>query len=192
MANVRSGHLVIGVGLAVMGYAVLIIALAEQAERGMVSAASNAPSAQAPAVVVPPPEPAPSAAASVAAAPAASKAVAGDDSPEALEGHLFKFSPGGAVMAREEVQRLLAFGKLVARRPAVKVAIEGFGDLPGSEPLMVGIGKHRAKVGQTLLAKAGVSEDRVSVTFADMAGDTRLARSIRITTMPPFTEGDRP
>ncbi|HEX9295128.1 MAG TPA: hypothetical protein VF881_04820 [Polyangiaceae bacterium] len=188
MANVRSGHLVIGVGLAVMGYAVLIIALAEQAERGITSSTAAAAHPSPMPAAAPIPEPA-----SVAPStppPAASKAAGADEASDAPE-HLFKFSPGGAVMAREEVQRLLAFGKLVARRPGMKVAIEGFGDLPGSEPLMTGIGKHRAKVGQTLLVKAGVSDDRVSVMFADMGSDPRLARTIRITTTPPF-DGEKP
>ena len=95
-------------------------------------------------------------------------------------------------MARDEVQRLLALGKVIAHRPNVKVSIEGFGDLPGSESLMVGIAKHRAKVAQTLLAKAGVPEDRVSLAFVDMGSDARLARSIRITTTPPLSEIEKP
>jgi outer membrane protein OmpA-like peptidoglycan-associated protein len=95
-------------------------------------------------------------------------------------------------MAHEEVLRLLALGKVLARRPAAKVSIEGFGDLPGSEPLMVGIAKHRAKTAQILLAKAGVSEDRVTVAFSDMGSDQRLARSIRVSTTPPLSEVEKP
>jgi outer membrane protein OmpA-like peptidoglycan-associated protein len=95
-------------------------------------------------------------------------------------------------MSREEVQRLIALGKVLARRPVAKVSIEGFGDRPGSEPLTVGIAKHRAKVAQTLLAKAGVTEDRVTLAFVDMGQDPRLAQMIRITTLPPLSEIEKP
>ena len=95
-------------------------------------------------------------------------------------------------MSREEVLKMLALGKALARHPAAKVSIEGFGDLGGTDPLMVGIAKHRAKVGQTLLGKAGVTEDRVTLTFSDMGSDTRLARSIRVTTTPPLSEVEKP
>jgi len=95
-------------------------------------------------------------------------------------------------MSREEVLKMLALGKALARHPAAKVSIEGFGDLGGTDPLMVGIAKHRAKVGQTLLGKAGVTEDRVTLTFSDMGSDARLARSIRVTSTPPISEVEKP
>jgi outer membrane protein OmpA-like peptidoglycan-associated protein len=138
---------------------------------------------------VPAPTPAPTPAASASAAPAAA---AVDPSGDTGEARLFKFSAGGAAMAHEEVMRLLALGKVLARKPAAKVSIEGFGDRPGTEPLMVGIGKHRAKVAQTLLAKAGVAEDRVTLAFVDMGQDPKLAQMIRITTLPPLSEIDKP
>jgi outer membrane protein OmpA-like peptidoglycan-associated protein len=199
---VRSGHLVFGVGLVVMGYAILVIALAEQAQRAAAMATmhsvaleSTAVAQTTTAVAPPPPTAAPPASApaiatSIAsAAPASSAAASDPDSPDV---RLFKFSAGGAVMAREEVQRLMLLGKTLAHRPQAKVSIEGFGDMPGSEPLMVGIAKHRAKVAQTLLAKAGVTEDRVSLSFVDMGTDQRLARSIRVTTNPPLSEIEKP
>jgi outer membrane protein OmpA-like peptidoglycan-associated protein len=95
-------------------------------------------------------------------------------------------------MSREEVTRLLALGKMLAHRPIAKVSIEGFGDRPGTEPLMVGIGKHRAKVAQMLLSKAGVTEDRVTLAFVDMGQDSKLAQMIRITTLPPLSEIEKP
>ncbi len=57
---------------------------------------------------------------------------------------------------------------------------------------MVGIAKHRAKVAQTLLAKAGIPEDRVTTSFVDMGPDVHLARCIRVTTNPPLSELDKP
>jgi outer membrane protein OmpA-like peptidoglycan-associated protein len=207
MAPVRSGHLVFGVGLVVLGYAVLVIALAEQAQRAAALASvpaltletSTAPPATAPPATAPPvipaattaptvtpaPTPAPAAAASAAAAPS-------DATGDVGEARMFKFSPGGAAMSREEVTRLLALGKVLARRPVAKVSIEGFGDRAGTEPLMVGIAKHRAKVAQMLLAKAGVTEDRVTLAFVDMGQDQHLAQTIRITTLPPLSEIEKP
>jgi outer membrane protein OmpA-like peptidoglycan-associated protein len=209
MADVRSGHLVFGVGLVVMGYAVLVIALAEQAQRAAAIATatsrgaaleSNAaaqtaePPPTATARLAMPPTSASTAAAPVPSPAAASSipATASDPSVDSADARLFKFSAGGAVMARDEVQRLMAFGKALARRPQAKLSIEGFGDLPGSDPMMVGIAKHRAKVAQTLLAKAGVTEDRVTMAFVDMGSDQRLARTIRITTVPPLSEIEKP
>ena len=182
MSTVRSGHLVFGVGLVVLGYAVLVIALAEQAQRAAALASVPIPAlessaaaqpatrqAVAPATAPPDPAPAPSPAASSAGAPS-------DATGDLGEVRLFKFSPGGAAMARDEVMRLIALGKVLARRPVAKVSIEGFGDRPGAEPLTVGIAKHRAKVAQMLLAKAGVTEDRVTMAFVDMGPDPRLAQ----------------
>jgi outer membrane protein OmpA-like peptidoglycan-associated protein len=209
MTKMRRSHLVIGVAVVVMGYALTIIALARQAERatatGPVPTCSPADSA-ARAPVPSPPDPggttlAASANAAGASAPMAGSASAsslaapapsGDALGDSQESRLFKFSPGGAVMSREEVLKMLALGKALARHPTAKVSIEGFGDLAGSDPLMVGIGKHRAKVAQTLLSKAGVTEDRVTLTFSDMGADARLARSIRVTTTPPISEVEKP
>ena len=95
-------------------------------------------------------------------------------------------------MSREEQIKVMALGKALAHHPSAKVSIEGFGDLAGTDPLMVGIGRHRAKVGLTLLSKAGVTEDRVTLSFSDMGSDTRLARSIRVTTTPPISEVEKP
>ena len=108
------------------------------------------------------------------------------------EARLFKFSVGGAAMSKDEVQRLIALGKVLAKKPVAKVSIEGFGDRPGTEPLTVGIAKHRAKVAQMLLAKAGVTEDRVTLAFVDMGSDSRLAQMIRVTTLPPLSEIEKP
>jgi hypothetical protein len=95
-------------------------------------------------------------------------------------------------MSQEEQVKVMALGKTLARHPTAKVSVEGFGDLGGTDPLMVGIAKHRAKVGLTLLRKAGVTEDRVTLTFSDMGSDTRLARSIRVTSNPPISEVEKP
>jgi outer membrane protein OmpA-like peptidoglycan-associated protein len=203
MADVRSGHLVFGVGLVLMGYALLVISLAEQAQRAAAPMAACGPALESTAAVQPATSrksseevasaPSPVVATPIpSSAPAASIAAIGSDPAMDADGRLFKFSPGGAVMSREEVQRLLALGKVIARRPGAKVAIDGFGDLPGADALMVGIAKHRAKVAQTLLMKAGVTEDRVTTAFVDMGLDARLARSIRITTMPPLSEIEKP
>jgi outer membrane protein OmpA-like peptidoglycan-associated protein len=198
----RSGHLVFGVGLVLMGYALLVIALAEQAQRAaaatvraaaiesIASAQASAPREPSPATTATTPPPMTTPAATTA--PVASVVPVATDPALDADARLFKFSPGGAVMARDEVQRLLALGKVIAHRPGAKVSVEGFGDLPGSEPLMVGIAKHRAKVAQTLLAKAGLTEDRVSIAFVDMGPEARLARSIRITTTPPLSEIEKP
>jgi outer membrane protein OmpA-like peptidoglycan-associated protein len=209
MGQVRSGHLVFGVALIVAGYAVLVIALAKQAQHMAAAGTTQAAAEPAPSATPTPPTvtaaatatatavataaPTPSAAAAVAsAAPSSSAAPASGDSALEGDGHMFKFSPGGALMSREEVQRLMAFGKIIAHRPSVKVSIEGFGDTSGLEPLMAGIAKHRAKTAQMLLTKSGVSEDRITTAVADMGTDQRLARSIRVTTMPPVPEADKP
>jgi outer membrane protein OmpA-like peptidoglycan-associated protein len=201
MSNVRSGHLVFGVGLVVLGYAVLVIALAEQAQRAAALAGVPVPTLESSAAAQPvarPPAATTGAAATSAApdpappGPAASAAAGPSDATGEAEARLFKFSPGGAAMARDEVMRLIALGKVIARRPGAKVSIEGFGDRPGTEPLTVGIAKHRAKVTQTLLAKAGVTEDRVTMAFVDMGQDQKLAQMIRITTLPPLSEIEKP
>jgi outer membrane protein OmpA-like peptidoglycan-associated protein len=200
MAAVRSGHLVFGAGLVALGYVVVTIALTEQANRAAALATVPIPpleattvaptvSAQAPAATTVAPVPA--APAAPAPGPVASASAAPSDGAEA-EARLFKFAVGGAAMSREEVQRLIALGKVLARRPVAKVSIEGFGDRPGTEPLTMGIAKHRAKVAQTLLAKAGVTEDRVTMAFVDMGQDQRLAQMIRITTLPPLSEIEKP
>lgn len=206
MTLVRSGHLVFGVGLWVLGYAVLVIALAEQAQRAAALAGVPIPpleSSAAPVMTVPPVIPAATVAlaatatATAAPVPTASAApsaalASADSTADTGDARFFKFSPGGAAMSRDEVQRLIAFGKVLAHRPAAKVSIEGFGDRAGTEPLMVGIAKHRAKVAQMLLAKAGVTEDRVTLSFVDMGQDSHLAQAIRITTLPPLSEIEKP
>ena len=187
-----------------MGYALMVFALAQQADRPITAAPARATAIEAPTSeqpprpVTPPPASAaatPSATATASAPPMPLPSAAATASAEPIESpdaRLFKFSPGGAAMSRDEVQRLMALGKTLAHRQVTKVSIEGFGDRPGSEALMVGIAKHRAKVAQTLLAKAGVPEDRVSTTFVDMGSETRLALCIRITTSPPLSELDKP
>jgi outer membrane protein OmpA-like peptidoglycan-associated protein len=200
MSGVRTSHLLFGVGLVVMGYALVVIAFAKQAERpaeltedrsAVDTQTSPAPEAtQAPRGATAAPS---AASAAGSGETAGSASVGGAEVPvDAADVRLFRFSPGGAVMSRDEVQRLMAFGKLLARRPAIKVFIEAFGDLPGSEPVMVGIAKHRAKVAQMLLAKAGVSEDRMTSTVVDMGSDVRLARTIRVATNPPLSDTDKP
>jgi outer membrane protein OmpA-like peptidoglycan-associated protein len=208
----RSSHLVIGVAVVVMGYALMVIALARQAERTTANsptpacvptdtvARPNVPAAEPPvttttAGAAASPSSSGTTAASSAASPsAASSAAPVSDAGDATsdENRLFRFSAGGATMSREEVLRVFALGKAIAHHPGAKVAIEGFGDMPGTDPLMMGIAKHRAKVGQTLLGKAGVTEDRVTVSFSDMGSDARLARSIRVTTTPPVSEVEKP
>jgi outer membrane protein OmpA-like peptidoglycan-associated protein len=202
MSSVRSGHMLFGVGLVVMGYALLVIAFAKQAQRpAEVAAGSSAAETRPSPAAEPtpfqrdalpaPPSPATTAAAS--GAPVSPGTFGGAEFPaDVADARTFVFSAGGAVMARDEVQRLMAFGKAVARRPSIKVSVEAFSDRPGSEPVMIGIAKHRAKVTQMLLAKAGVSEDRVTATVADMGSDVRLARSIRVTATPGLSETERP
>ena len=186
-----------------MGYALVVIAFAKQApcppealagssavETGLPPPPEATPSQPGALPVVPP---SPAAMAAPGGAPVTSGSIGGAESPADMpDARTFIFSPGGAVMSRDEVQRLMALGKALARRPSTKVSIEAFGDRPGSEPVMVGIAKHRAKVTQMLLAKAGVSEDRVTATVVDMGSEVRLARSIRITTTPALSEADKP
>jgi outer membrane protein OmpA-like peptidoglycan-associated protein len=199
MVHVRSGQLIIGASLVAIGYALLVASIVEQAQRAAAAAAIEGSAFEAtaaartsmPQPTASPPSGATAAVASIAPAPtpppAASVAPA-EASGESADVKLFKFSPGGAAMSRDEVQRLIAFGKVLARHPTAKVSIEGFGDRPGSDPLMVGIAKHRAKVAQMLLAKAGVTEDRVTLSFVDMGTDPHLAQNIRVTTLPPLSE----
>ena len=200
-----------GSGVVVAGYALMLIALARQAERATASAPVPAcvPTDTVARGSVPSPtstlaasvttasngvaanESAPPSTGSASAASPAAP-IASGDVPTDADNRIFKFSPGGATMSREEVLKMLALGKALARHPAAKVSIEGYGDLAGTDPLMMGIAKHRAKVGQTLLSKAGVPEDHVTLTFSDMGSDQRLARSIRVTTTPPISEVEKP
>jgi outer membrane protein OmpA-like peptidoglycan-associated protein len=204
MVRVKSGQLIIGASLVAIGYVLLVAAMVEQAQRAAAAAAiegsafeatAAARTATSPTPAYPPPAatPAPLASTTPAAttAPTGSTASA-DQGGETQDVKLFKFSPGGAAMSRDEVQRLIAFGKVLAKHPAAKVSIEGFGDRPGSEALMVGIAKHRAKVAQMLLAKSGVTDDRVTLSFVDMGADPHLAQMIRITTLPPLSELEKP
>jgi outer membrane protein OmpA-like peptidoglycan-associated protein len=208
MAQMRSSHLVIGVAVVAMGYSLTVIALARQAEHTAVTASApecppTVARAQLPSASDPPPSnPGPAATASAeaptvtaavtSATPSAPASPAASSEASSDDNRLFKFSPGGATMSRDEVLKVLALGKALSHHPTAKVSIEGFGDLPGTDPLMMGIAKHRAKVGQTLLGKAGVTEDRVTLTFSDMGSDTRLARTIRVTTTPPISEVEKP
>jgi outer membrane protein OmpA-like peptidoglycan-associated protein len=128
----------------------------------------------------------------VVPAAATAGAAASDDS-EAKGVYLFHFNAGGASMTKEEVQRLLVLAKLLAKHKDVRVSIDGFPDRSGGDPLVVGIARHRAKVGQLLLTQAGVKEDRITAAAAAELGTKGdLARTIRVTTTPPLTETDQP
>jgi outer membrane protein OmpA-like peptidoglycan-associated protein len=210
-ARARSGHLIIGVGLAVMGYAVLVIAFSREGER--LHQAAERERAQAPAC-----EPAASGSATPAFAPAAAPMAALDgrgadasdpalvnvgdaaaESGSAAEGgdsatdaRVFKFYSGGAVLIRDEALRLTALAKAVAKHPTAKIALEGFGDLPGGDTFTTAVAKHRLKVAQATLMRAGVTEDRVTTAIVDVATDPTLARAVRVTGTPPLSEVERP
>jgi outer membrane protein OmpA-like peptidoglycan-associated protein len=115
------------------------------------------------------------------------------DDPDAKGVYTFRFSPGGASMTKEEVQGIVALAKSLAKHKDVKISIEGYPDRPGSDALMVGIARHRAKVGQLLLTQAGVKEDRITAaSAAELGSRADLARTIRITTNPPLSEAEQP
>jgi outer membrane protein OmpA-like peptidoglycan-associated protein len=203
MAQMRGGHLVIGVGLVVIGFLLTIIEFFRWTDRATatgpvpacapVETVARTTAAPAPEASEPGVSPRESGSAIPATGPSAAPAAATSaEAPSDADSRLFKFSAGGAVMSHDEVMKMLTLGKALARHPTAKVSIEGFGDLPGNDPLMVGIGRHRAKVGATLLAKSGVTEDRVTLAFSDMGSDGRLARTIRVTTMPPISEVEKP
>src|SRR3954467_12672925 len=111
MAKMRSSHLVIGVAVVVMGYALMIIAMARQAER--VAASAPAPTCAPVDALAPAPIPSstdprttlpaststsmPSASATGASAASSAAPVAGADPQlDPQESRLFKFSQGGA------------------------------------------------------------------------------------------------
>jgi outer membrane protein OmpA-like peptidoglycan-associated protein len=214
MAKPRSGHLIIGVGLAVMGYAVLVIAFSRQAERARAGAEQGARVANAsgsgdtvPAAVAAPLtaiEPllgdagdrrtSGSATPAVGAAGAADAATEAEraDGSEAPDVRVFRFYPGGVGLSRDEALRLAALCKAAARQPTAKLTIEAFGDTIGNDPPNAGLAKHRLKVAETLLTRAGVPEDRFTLVTGDVATDARLARTMRVTSTPPLTEVEKP
>jgi outer membrane protein OmpA-like peptidoglycan-associated protein len=212
MPKPRSGHLIIGVGLGVMGFAVMVIALSRQAEQIRAEARAAAAAYVAPSASSAGPasvssgngigETRPSSGhpgddpdASLADGARAVDADGGSDGLDGGDGgdaRVFKFFWGGAGMSREEQLRLSGVGKAVARHPTAKLTIEAFGDTPGTDSLNVGIAKHRQKVTQSILARAGLSEDRMTLVTSDLTSDPRLARSIRLTSTPSLTEVERP
>lgn len=108
---------------------------------GSSSSAGPAPSSSAPA----------SASASASAAPAAP----GD----ASSGALFLFEPGKVVFKKEEIPKILAFGREQLKQPQVRLQIEGSGDEEG--PRGLALGRSRSVVARQLLVESGVDSERL-------------------------------
>jgi outer membrane protein OmpA-like peptidoglycan-associated protein len=94
-------------------------------------------------------------------------------------------------MPRADLTRLVATAKLLAAHPDVRVNIEGYPDRPGEDGLMAGIAAHRAKVGQAILVHSGVQESRINTSTPGLSDSPWLARTIRVTTVPPLPELER-
>jgi len=208
----RGRHVVLGVALLVIGYALLVIAYQRQAIRAR--SADPSPACVGSAEVIhgsaplhtelsPAPDDMRAASApsmgsvSTSPTPAASASSghheSGDASHEAgldSEGHIFSFLPGALAMAKEEKLRLTVLGQALARQPELRVTVEGFGDTPGADADTVTMAHRRAKIGQMVLAKAGVPETRVGLAVGDASSDPKLLRAIRITAAPGAKEVD--
>jgi serine/threonine-protein kinase len=105
------------------------------------------------------------------------------------DGHpLFRFLSRAPVMVKEERTRLVALALALTRRPVVKITIVGYADEPGMDAAAVGLAQYRAKVAQALLAKAGVSEDRLTLAVEDIGSNSYLARSVRVIATEPLPQ----
>ena len=207
----RGRHVVLGVALLVIGYALLVIAYQRQAIRARSGEPSPACGGSAEAVHgnAPPhtelspatddmrAATAPSMGSAISPTPSAASSSGhhepGDASHEAgldSEGHIFSFLPGALAMAKEEKLRLTALGQALARQPELRVTVEGYGDTPGADADTVTMAHRRAKIGQMVLAKAGVAEARVGLAVGDASSDPKLLRAIRITAAPGAKEVD--
>jgi outer membrane protein OmpA-like peptidoglycan-associated protein len=210
----RGSHIAMGLALLVMGYAVLVIAFARQAERNRAPDLGPACVGSSEMTHALPPASAEPGVASTAARPDAAtnaptdggssrdsstfaRNLAGslaDTSADGLDAgdRIFGFYAGGLAMSKEERQRVYTLGLALARQPELKVTVDGYGDIAGTDPATVAMARHRAKVGQVLLVKAGVAETRVILTVGEAPADSRLLRSIRITTAPLEMEAGQP
>jgi len=204
----RGGHIIIGLALLVMGYAVLVIALARQAERNRVgdSAAAcvsaDVTHGAVPSNATPEPSPASSPPTGLTSSTPADggatthgairdAGVDGADADTDIAGaHDFWFYAGTLAMAKEDRQRLSALGAALARRPELRVTVQGFGDLAGGDVDAATMARRRARVGQVLLARAGVPEARIVVAVGDPAAEPHLARAVHITTASVPVEVD--
>jgi len=104
--------------------------------------------------------PASEAAPSASAAPVASASAASaatTENPGA--GGLFLFEPGKAVFKKDEIGRLLTFGREQLKTPRVRLLIEGMGDEEG--PKGIALGRSRGVVARQLLSDAGFDSERL-------------------------------
>jgi hypothetical protein len=99
---------------------------------------------------------APSTSAVSVASASASTAVA-TENPAA--GGLFRFELGKAVFKKDEIGRLLTFGREQLKTPRVRLLIEGMGDEEG--PKGIALGRSRGVVARQLLSDAGFDSERL-------------------------------
>lgn len=204
----RGGHIIIGLALLVMGCAVLVIAFARQAERARASdsvpACVSADTAHA---MVPASAPEPASASTTATGLTSSAgtdggaavhgvirdagADAGDAESDVASAHDFWFYAGTLALAKDDRQRIVALGTALARRPDLRVTVEGFGDQGGGGDVdAAALGRRRARIGQVLLARAGVAEARIALGVGDPTAQPHLARAVHITTVSVPVEVD--
>lgn len=208
----RGGHVVIGLALLVMGYAVLVIAFARQAERArgadLVPAcvgSTDVTHGSAPGAAAPGPTSIPmSTGLTSAAAPGDASAAAtsggglrdagrdgaADAEADIAASHDFWFFAGTLAMTKEERQRLVSLGVVLAHRPDLRVTVEGFSDQGTTDTDAAALARKRAAVGKVLLARAGVAEARIVLAVGDAATEPRLARAIHVTTASAPVEVD--
>jgi hypothetical protein len=163
----------VGLAMVVAGIGLWGVSAYAQLQRVHSAAASAPPSASCPVCPEPPPAPAcpPPPAAAVAAPPAtasasaapstsappAASATAATENPGA--GGLFLFEPGKAVFKKDEIVRLLTFGREQLKTPRVRLMIEGVGDEEG--PRGIALGRSRGVVARQLLSDAGFDSERL-------------------------------
>jgi hypothetical protein len=116
-------------------------AVPSQAAAGSSSSAGPAPSSSAPPAI-----------ASASSTPAAPPG-------DAASGPLFLFEPGKVVFKKEEIPKILAFGREQLKQPQVRLVIEGAGDEDG--PRGLALGRSRSVVARQLLVESGVDSERL-------------------------------
>lgn len=112
-----------------------------------------------------------SAAAATSAAPAGSAT--------AHAGPVFHFTPGGIVLPKDELARLIAAAAELRREPG-KVTIEGFGDEAGTDEKAAGLGRRRALLARQLLSDVGLDGERLVISVGDVAKDESLKGTVRV------------
>lgn len=181
--------MVVGVAMILAGVGLWGVATQAQAQRERTAAvaAASCPPVVAPSACAPCPAcptsvtpstgdpsasavPAASVAASASVAPSASVAASASAAPGAsaeAEGMVFRFEPGKNVLPKDEMQRLIAYGRELQRQPRTKLLLEGGGDDATPEGAL--LGRRRAMITRQVLSEIGIDPERLVMPPATAA-----------------------